>query len=40
MEALARVHGQRLFSQGQYLEAEAKYCQALENFPPKAPVEF
>ena len=37
MEALGPVFmGQRLFSRGQYLEAEAMYCQALENFPPKS----
>ena len=37
MEALGPVLlGQRLFSRGQYLEAEAMYCQALENFPPKS----
>jgi tetratricopeptide (TPR) repeat protein len=37
MEALGPVFmGQKLFSRGQYLEAEAMYCQALENFPPKS----
>jgi len=37
MEALGPVFtGQRLFSRGQYLEAEAMYCQALENFPPRS----
>jgi len=37
MEALGPVlAGQRLFNRGQYLEAEAMYCQALEQFPPKS----
>jgi len=37
MEALAPVFmGQRLFNRGQYLEAEAMYCQALKQFPPKS----
>jgi tetratricopeptide (TPR) repeat protein len=37
MEALGPVlAGQRLFSRGQYLEAEVMYCQALEQFPPKS----
>ena len=37
MEALGPVFaGQRLFNRGQYLEAEAMYCQALEQFPPKS----
>jgi tetratricopeptide (TPR) repeat protein len=37
IEALGPVFmGQRLFGQGQYPEAEAMYCQALENFPPKS----
>ena len=41
MEALGPVlAGQKLFNQGQYLEAEAMYFQALENFPLKAPVGF
>jgi len=41
MEALGPVFmGQRLFSRGQYPEAEAMYCQALQNFPPKAPAAF
>jgi tetratricopeptide (TPR) repeat protein len=37
MEALQPVmEGQRLFNQGRYSEAEAAYCRALENFPPKS----
>ena len=37
MEALHPVmEGQRLFNQGRYFEAEAFYCRALENFPPKS----
>lgn len=37
MEALGPVFmAQRLFSHGQYPEAEAMYFQALENFPPKS----
>jgi tetratricopeptide (TPR) repeat protein len=37
MEALGPVFmGQRLFNCGQYLEAEAMYFQALEQFPPKS----
>jgi tetratricopeptide (TPR) repeat protein len=37
MEALSPVLlGQKLFNRGQYLEAEAMYCQALENYPPKS----
>jgi tetratricopeptide (TPR) repeat protein len=37
MEALGPVlEGQRLFTRGHYLEAEAMYCQALEQFPPKS----
>ena len=37
MEALGPVFmGQRLFTRGQYLEAEAMYLQALERFPPKS----
>jgi tetratricopeptide (TPR) repeat protein len=37
MEALGPVFiGQRLFSHGQYPEAEAMYFQALENFSPKS----
>ncbi|MCX5818610.1 MAG: tetratricopeptide repeat protein [Deltaproteobacteria bacterium] len=37
MEALGPVlAGQRLFNRGRYLEAEAFYCRALENFPPKS----
>ena len=37
MEALGPVFmGQRLFNRGQYLEAEAMYCQALKQFPPKS----
>ena len=37
MEALGPViEGQRLFNHGQYLEAEAVYCQALEHFPHKS----
>lgn len=37
MEALHPVMaGQRLFNRGQYLEAEAFYRRALENFPPQS----
>jgi len=37
MEALNPVmEGQALFNRGQYLEAEAKYIQSLEQFPPKS----
>lgn len=37
MEALSPVFmAQRLFTRGQYLEAEALYFQALERFPPKS----
>ena len=28
--------GQKLFNQGRYLEAEAMFCQALEQFPPQS----
>ena len=37
MEALGPVFiGQKLFNRGQYPEAEAMYCRALEQFPPKS----
>ena len=37
MEALNPViEGQALFIRGQYLEAEAMYIQALDQFPPKS----
>ncbi|MHB8769958.1 MAG: hypothetical protein ACYC7J_03090 [Syntrophales bacterium] len=37
MEALGPVlAGQRLFNSGQYLDAEAMYCQALKQFPPQS----
>ncbi len=36
MEALGPVlEGQSLFSRGKYPEAEAMYCKALEQYPPK-----
>ncbi len=37
MEALNPViEGQALFNRGRYLEAEARYRQALDQFPPKS----
>jgi tetratricopeptide (TPR) repeat protein len=30
------MEGQKRFNQGRYHEAEAFYCRALENFPPKS----
>lgn len=37
MEALGPVlEGQRLFNRGQYPDAEAMYCKALEQYPPNS----